>query len=150
MKLLVRQKNHKPGAQTDRRKKRIKPTFLTLGCFRHRPLRSCCCRAWLWLWRLRVRRIPWRLLWWLQRTLLRQEVGSFILLHMSYYELLYEMKHQFLRIDNSLYPYFLLLNGNSTGPLMLRLRLMLSPPPPLSPDMVTTAMDMDTALTGKD
>merc|ERR1712226_1641960 len=33
------------------------------------------------------------------------------------------------------------------GPLMLRLRLMLSPPPPLSPDMVTTAMDMDTALT---
>merc|ERR1711997_301295 len=29
------------------------------------------------------------------------------------------------------------------GPLMLRL----SPPPPLSPDMVTTAMDMDTALT---
>ena len=67
-----------------------------------------------------------------------------------YYELLYEMKHQFLRIDNSLYPYFLLLNGNSTGPLMLRLRLMLSPPPPLSPDMVTTAMDMDTALTGKD
>merc|ERR1712062_756788 len=29
------------------------------------------------------------------------------------------------------------------GPLML----MLSPPPPLSPDMVTTAMDMDTALT---
>merc|ERR1711894_407984 len=31
------------------------------------------------------------------------------------------------------------------GPL--RLRLMLSPPPPLSPDMVTTAMDMDTALT---
>merc|ERR1712158_62788 len=26
-------------------------------------------------------------------------------------------------------------------------RLMLSPPPPLSPDMVTTAMDMDTALT---
>merc|ERR1712241_647031 len=33
------------------------------------------------------------------------------------------------------------------GPLMLRLRLMLSPPPPLSPDMVTTAMDMDTTLT---
>merc|ERR1739842_14693 len=33
------------------------------------------------------------------------------------------------------------------GPLMLRLRLMLRPPPPLSPDMVTTAMDMDTALT---
>merc|ERR1712158_226370 len=33
------------------------------------------------------------------------------------------------------------------GPLMLRLRLMLSPPSPLSPDMVTTAMDMDTALT---
>merc|ERR1712158_26523 len=33
------------------------------------------------------------------------------------------------------------------GPLMLRPRLMLSPPPPLSPDMVTTAMDMDTALT---
>merc|ERR1739842_284309 len=32
------------------------------------------------------------------------------------------------------------------GPLMLRLRLMLSPPPPLSPDMVTTAIDMDTAL----
>merc|ERR1712158_193070 len=32
------------------------------------------------------------------------------------------------------------------GPLMLRLRLMLSPPPPLSPDMVTTAMDMDAAL----
>merc|ERR1712158_158997 len=31
------------------------------------------------------------------------------------------------------------------GPLMLRLRLMLSPPPPLSPDMATTAMDMDTA-----
>merc|ERR1712158_294116 len=30
------------------------------------------------------------------------------------------------------------------GPLMLRLRLMLSPPPPLSPDMVTTAMDTDT------
>merc|ERR1712088_347847 len=36
------------------------------------------------------------------------------------------------------------------GPLMLRLRLMLSPPPPLSQDMVTTAMDMDTALTDTD
>merc|ERR1712172_288309 len=36
------------------------------------------------------------------------------------------------------------------GPLMLslRLRLMLSPPPLLSPDMDTMAMDMDTALTG--
>merc|ERR1712158_194592 len=30
------------------------------------------------------------------------------------------------------------------GPLMLRLRLMLSPPPPLSPDMVTTATDTAT------
>merc|ERR1712226_52882 len=33
--------------------------------------------------------------------------------------------------------------NTARGPL----RLMLSPPPPLSPDMVTTAMDMDTALT---
>merc|ERR1712158_311367 len=31
------------------------------------------------------------------------------------------------------------------GPLMLRLRLMLSPPLPLSPDMATTATDTDTA-----
>merc|ERR1712158_111928 len=43
------------------------------------------------------------------------------------------------------------------GPLMLRLRLMLSPPPPLSPDMVTTARgplmlspDMATTATDTD
>merc|ERR1711936_1089750 len=34
------------------------------------------------------------------------------------------------------------------GPLMLRLRLMPSPPPMLSPDMATTAMDMDITVMG--
>merc|ERR1712172_106791 len=45
----------------------------TSGCFRHRPLRSCCRRARLWLWRVwRLWRIPWRLwrIWRLQRPLL--------------------------------------------------------------------------------
>merc|ERR1712066_879419 len=36
------------------------------------------------------------------------------------------------------------------GPLMLRLRLMLSPPPLLSQDMVTTVTDTDTTLTDTD
>merc|ERR1711874_911351 len=36
------------------------------------------------------------------------------------------------------------------GPLMLRLRLMPSPPPLLSQDMVTTVMDTATALTDTD